>query len=117
MYFPSGYSRGGSGRQQPDTIVLRGAPSRWFAEPRVSSKPSMLVTHTIFSTFGKIRYAGRFFSRLTHSYISTIIIWMLFWLQSIGKIGNEKMRENHPPNHVMAPFFVQKKFECLLICS
>uniref|UniRef100_F6H199 A-kinase anchor protein 17A n=1 Tax=Vitis vinifera TaxID=29760 RepID=F6H199_VITVI len=50
-----GYSRGGSGRQQPDTIVLRGAPSRWFAEPRVSSKPSMLVTHTIFSTFGKIR--------------------------------------------------------------
>ena len=31
-------------------------PSRWFAEPRVSSKPSMLVTHTIFSTFGKIRY-------------------------------------------------------------
>ncbi|KAJ9674210.1 hypothetical protein PVL29_023644 [Vitis rotundifolia] len=50
-----GYSRGESGRQQPDTIVLRGAPSRWLAEPRVSSKPSMLVTHTIFSTFGKIR--------------------------------------------------------------
>ncbi|XP_022768644.1 A-kinase anchor protein 17A [Durio zibethinus] len=48
-----GYSRGG--RQEPDTIVLRGVPSRWFAEPRVSSKPSMLVTHTIFSTFGKIR--------------------------------------------------------------
>ncbi|XP_057974845.1 uncharacterized protein LOC131162414 [Malania oleifera] len=48
-----GYSRGG--RQQPDTIVLRGVPSRWFAEPRVSSKPSLLVTHTIFSTFGKIR--------------------------------------------------------------
>lgn len=48
-----GYSRGG--RQQPDTIVLRGVPSRWFAEPRVSSKPSMLVTHTIFSAFGKIR--------------------------------------------------------------
>ncbi|KAK0576785.1 hypothetical protein LWI29_023187 [Acer saccharum] len=47
-----GYSRG---RQEPDTIVIRGAPSRWFAEPRVSSKPSMLVTHTIFSTFGKIR--------------------------------------------------------------
>ncbi|CAL2233940.1 unnamed protein product [Prunus armeniaca] len=43
------------GRQEPDTIILRGAPSRWFAEPRVSSKPSMLVTHTIFSTFGKIR--------------------------------------------------------------
>lgn len=49
----AGYSRGG--RQEPDTIVLRGVPSRWFAEPRVSSKPSMLVTHTIFSTFGKIR--------------------------------------------------------------
>ncbi|KAL6995347.1 hypothetical protein U1Q18_005485 [Sarracenia purpurea var. burkii] len=48
-----GHSR--SGRHQPDTIVLRGVPSRWFAEPRVSSKPSMLVTHTIFSTFGKIR--------------------------------------------------------------
>ncbi|XWS21295.1 hypothetical protein CRYUN_Cryun30bG0043300 [Craigia yunnanensis] len=48
-----GYSRGG--RQEPDTIVLIGVPSRWFAEPRVSSKPSMLVAHTIFSTFGKIR--------------------------------------------------------------
>jgi len=42
-------------RREPDTVVLRGVPSRWFAEPRVSSKPSMLVTHTIFSTFGKIR--------------------------------------------------------------
>ncbi|GFQ06510.1 hypothetical protein PHJA_002795000 [Phtheirospermum japonicum] len=48
-----GYQR--SERQQPDTIILRGVPSRWFAEPRVSSKPSMLVTHTIFSAFGKIR--------------------------------------------------------------
>jgi len=43
-------------RREPDTVVLRGVPSRWFAEPRVSSKPSMLVTHTIFSTFGKIRF-------------------------------------------------------------
>ncbi|GLT77377.1 hypothetical protein SLA2020_489710 [Shorea laevis] len=43
------------GKQEPDTIVLRGVPSRWFAEPRVSSKPSMLVTHTTFSSFGKIR--------------------------------------------------------------
>uniref|UniRef100_A0A7N0UVP9 A-kinase anchor protein 17A n=1 Tax=Kalanchoe fedtschenkoi TaxID=63787 RepID=A0A7N0UVP9_KALFE len=52
-----GYSRGSVGgrQQQPDTIVMRGVPSRWFAEPRVSSKPSMLVTHTIFSFFGKIR--------------------------------------------------------------
>ncbi|KAF5953263.1 hypothetical protein HYC85_011207 [Camellia sinensis] len=41
-------------RWEPDTIVLKGVPRRWFAEPRVSSKPSMLVTHTIFSTFGKI---------------------------------------------------------------
>ncbi|GMN34919.1 hypothetical protein TIFTF001_004987 [Ficus carica] len=49
-----GYSR--IGRQEPDTIVIRGVPSRWFAEPRVSSKPSMLVTHTIFSTFGRIRH-------------------------------------------------------------
>ncbi|XP_043714137.1 uncharacterized protein LOC122662544 isoform X2 [Telopea speciosissima] len=47
------HSRGG--KKQPDTLVLRGVPSRWFAEPRVSSKPSMLVTHTIFSVFGKIR--------------------------------------------------------------
>ncbi|KAL4372404.1 hypothetical protein AHAS_Ahas06G0262400 [Arachis hypogaea] len=47
-----GYYRG---KREPDTIILRGVPSRWFAEPRVSSKPSMLVTHTIFSTFGKIR--------------------------------------------------------------
>ncbi|KAL8196682.1 hypothetical protein R6Q57_024597 [Mikania cordata] len=48
-----GYSRGR--KREPDTIVLRGVPSRWFAETRVSSKPSMLVTHTIFSTLGKIR--------------------------------------------------------------
>ena len=48
------YSRGT--KKEPDTIILRGLPSRWFAETRVSSKPSMLVTHTIFSTFGKIRY-------------------------------------------------------------
>ncbi|KAH7523733.1 hypothetical protein FEM48_Zijuj06G0043300 [Ziziphus jujuba var. spinosa] len=54
-----GYSR--SGRQEPDTIVLRGVPSRWFAEPRVSSKPSLLVTHTIFSTFGRIRHVNAFF--------------------------------------------------------
>ncbi|XXG48812.1 hypothetical protein AAC387_Pa02g3157 [Persea americana] len=47
------YSRGA--RYRPDTLVLEGVPSRWFAEPRVSSKPSMLVTHTIFSVFGKIR--------------------------------------------------------------
>ncbi|KAI7995973.1 hypothetical protein LOK49_LG11G02365 [Camellia lanceoleosa] len=49
-----GYSRGGR-QQQPDTIVLKGVPQRWFDEPRVSSKPSMLVTDTIFSAFGKIR--------------------------------------------------------------
>ncbi|KAM2544213.1 hypothetical protein TB1_015930 [Malus domestica] len=48
-----GFSRG---KQEPDTIIVRGVPSRWFAEPRVSSsKFSVLVTHTIFSTFGKIR--------------------------------------------------------------
>ncbi|KAL2895001.1 A-kinase anchor protein 17B [Bienertia sinuspersici] len=50
---PGSYSRGS--KKEPDTIILRSLPSRWFAEPRVSSKPSMLVTHTIFSAFGKIR--------------------------------------------------------------
>lgn len=50
------YAFGNRGlRREPDTIVIKGVPSRWFAEPRVSSKPSMLVTHTIFSKFGKIR--------------------------------------------------------------
>lgn len=53
IFFFTGYQR--SGRMQPDTIVLKGMPSRWFAETRVSSKPSMLVTHTIFSALGKIR--------------------------------------------------------------
>lgn len=53
VYYCTGYNR--SSRQQPDTIILRGVPSRWFAEPRVSSKPSMLVTHSIFSAFGQIR--------------------------------------------------------------
>ncbi|KAG0487240.1 hypothetical protein HPP92_009335 [Vanilla planifolia] len=41
--------------RRPDTIVVQGVPSRWFAEPRVSSKPSMLNTHTIFSVLGKLR--------------------------------------------------------------
>ncbi|XP_050886961.1 uncharacterized protein LOC127108037 [Lathyrus oleraceus] len=45
-----------SSRREPDTVVVSGVPSRWFAETRVSSKPSMLVTHTIFSKFGKIRF-------------------------------------------------------------
>ncbi|CAI9291852.1 unnamed protein product [Lactuca saligna] len=48
-----GYYKGR--KREPDTIVLRGVPSRWFAETRVSSKPSILVTHTIFSALGKIR--------------------------------------------------------------
>ncbi|MCO5583180.1 hypothetical protein L7F22_037088 [Adiantum nelumboides] len=38
-----------------DTMVLRGIPSRWLAELRVSSKASVLVTHTMFSQFGSIR--------------------------------------------------------------
>lgn len=41
--------------KRPDTIIISGVPSRWFAETRVSSKPSTLVTHTIFSALGKIR--------------------------------------------------------------
>jgi len=49
--------------KRPDTIVVCGVQSRWFAETRVSSKPSTLVTHTIFSapdhrflhwTFGRV---------------------------------------------------------------
>ncbi|XP_020574785.1 uncharacterized protein LOC110020857 isoform X2 [Phalaenopsis equestris] len=48
-----GYSKGVARR--PDTIIVQGVPSRWFAEPRVSSKPSMLNTHTIFSVLGNIR--------------------------------------------------------------
>ncbi|KAI4375057.1 hypothetical protein MLD38_012971 [Melastoma candidum] len=47
--------RGRGAREEPDAIVIRGLPSRWFAETRVSSKPSMLVTHTIFSTLGSLR--------------------------------------------------------------
>ncbi|KAM0937736.1 hypothetical protein DsansV1_C24g0182381 [Dioscorea sansibarensis] len=41
--------------RRPDTIIVSGVPSRWFAEPRVSSKASMLVTHTIFTALGRIR--------------------------------------------------------------
>ncbi|KAG8099529.1 hypothetical protein GUJ93_ZPchr0013g35599 [Zizania palustris] len=41
--------------KRPDTIVVRGVPSRWFAETRISSNASTLVTHTIFSALGKIR--------------------------------------------------------------
>ncbi|XP_062188444.1 uncharacterized protein LOC133891722 isoform X2 [Phragmites australis] len=41
--------------KRPDTIIISGVPSRWFAETRISSKPSTLVTHTIFSALGKIR--------------------------------------------------------------
>eukprot|EP00252_Welwitschia_mirabilis_P017512 TRINITY_DN3879_c0_g1_i1.p1 TRINITY_DN3879_c0_g1~~TRINITY_DN3879_c0_g1_i1.p1 ORF type:complete len:191 (-),score=39.29 TRINITY_DN3879_c0_g1_i1:262-834(-) len=47
------YSR--NDMQQPDTIIVEGVPSRWFSEPRVSSNVSLLVTHTIFSKFGRIR--------------------------------------------------------------
>ena len=42
--------------KRPDTIVVCGVQSRWFAETRVSSKPSTLVMHTIFSALGKIRW-------------------------------------------------------------
>lgn len=48
-----GYARGG--RRQPDTIVLRGVPTRWFVEPLVPDRPSQIVTHTIFSALGEIR--------------------------------------------------------------
>ncbi|KAH0942868.1 hypothetical protein HID58_002505 [Brassica napus] len=52
-FYAFGHPR--EGRREADTMILRGVPSRWFAETRVSSKPSMLVAHTIFSTFGNIR--------------------------------------------------------------
>lgn len=48
-----GSARGG--RRQPDTIVLRGVPTRWFVEPLVPDRPSQIVTHTIFSALGEIR--------------------------------------------------------------
>ncbi|XP_039819596.1 uncharacterized protein LOC120681961 isoform X2 [Panicum virgatum] len=53
--------------KRPDTIVVCGVQSRWFADTRVSSKPSTLVTHTIFSapdhrflhwTFGRVDRKG-----------------------------------------------------------
>ncbi|MCL7027883.1 hypothetical protein MKW94_003750 [Papaver nudicaule] len=43
------------GKRQPDTLILRGVPSRWFAETRVSLEPSVLVSHTIFEVFGNIK--------------------------------------------------------------
>jgi hypothetical protein len=49
IFFP------GVAQAGPTTLTLKGVPSRWFAEPRVSSKASVLVTHTIFSKFGEIR--------------------------------------------------------------
>lgn len=48
-----GHARGGS--RQPDTIILRGVPTRWFVEPLVPDRPSQIVTHTIFSALGEIR--------------------------------------------------------------
>ncbi|KAI3888416.1 hypothetical protein MKX03_031843 [Papaver bracteatum] len=42
-------------KPQPDTLILRGVPSRWFADTSVSLEPSVLVSGTIFSVFGKIR--------------------------------------------------------------
>lgn len=69
-----GYSR--SARRQPDTLILRGVPSRWFAETRVSSKPSMLVTHTIFSALGKIRWVS-YFTFLSSS-VTYSLVFILF---------------------------------------
>lgn len=59
--------------KRPDTIIVRGVPSRWFAETRVSSKPSTLVTHTIFSALGKIRCAFVF-----SDFVWLIIKYLLF---------------------------------------
>lgn len=76
-----GYQRGSS--MQPDTLVLRGLPSRWFAETRVSSKPSMLVSHTIFSTFGNIRCEWWFlvwYSAWVLGQCSWVIIQAMLWI-------------------------------------
>ena len=53
--------------KRPDTIVVCGVQSRWFAETRVSSKPSTLVMHTIFSALGKIRWVLVFRICLAHN--------------------------------------------------
>ena len=47
----------GAGRpaSPPDTLRVCGVPSRWLAEERVSSKPSLLVAHTVFSALGPVR--------------------------------------------------------------
>eukprot|EP00899_Mesostigma_viride_P012007 jgi/Mesvir1/20807/Mv07909-RA.1 len=41
--------------ERPDTLLVRNVPSRWLSEPAVSSNASLIVTHTVFSTFGEIR--------------------------------------------------------------
>ena len=41
--------------KRPNTLILERIPSLWFSELRVSSKVFVLVTHTIFSKFGRIR--------------------------------------------------------------
>lgn len=82
-FYAFGHPR--EGRREADTMILRGVPSRWFAETRVSSKPSMLVAHTIFSTFGKIRlHSFRFFhveyvyvcpNLCFFSYFMNVMLW------------------------------------------
>eukprot|EP00898_Chlorokybus_atmophyticus_P002111 jgi/Chlat1/2900/Chrsp2S08903 len=50
----SGYKSASPG-ERPDTITLHNIPHRWLAEPRVSTKPSFLVTHGIMSKLGEVR--------------------------------------------------------------
>lgn len=61
-------------------MILRGVPSRWFAETRVSSKPSMLVAHTIFSTFGKIRLHSFRFFHVEYVYVCPNLCFFFFTL-------------------------------------
>ncbi|CAI5979970.1 unnamed protein product [Closterium sp. NIES-65] len=47
--------RKGGSEKRPDTLRVCGIPCRWLAEERVSTKPSLLIAHTVFSSFGPVR--------------------------------------------------------------
>lgn len=74
IFFP------GVAQAGPTTLTLKGVPSRWFAEPRVSSKASVLVTHTIFSKFGEIR---SFLNQML-SYYASFMFQILGFIKRTG---------------------------------
>ena len=41
--------------ERPDTICIKGMPSKWFAEENSNNKPSEQVLNSVFAKFGKIR--------------------------------------------------------------